>query len=65
MQRIEVIEMKLYKLNDGIMLPLVLIILMVCSIIISSYASRFVIKINTLDNLEQYYYSEIIKEIKG
>lgn len=56
--------MKSYGSDDGVTFPLMLILLMIIVFFVGSYAVRYTVKMNTLDNLKSYYYDKVEVEIK-
>lgn len=57
--------MKYFKSNDGLMFPFALLLLAVVLFYVGSYSVRYTVKLNTLDNLKDYYYQQIISEIRS
>ncbi len=56
--------MKLFRSTEAMMVPFALILLMIVIFYISSYSVRYMIKINSMDNIKDYYYVQITNELK-
>ncbi len=56
--------MKLFRSTEAMMVPFALILLMIVIFYISSYSVRYMIKINSMDNIKDYYYVQINNELK-
>ncbi|UTH12938.1 hypothetical protein [Macrococcus equipercicus] len=56
--------MRSFKSHEGMMFPFALILLMIVIFYVSSYSVRYMIKLNSIDNIEDYYYNRIIQELK-
>ncbi|XWL03789.1 hypothetical protein AB4G91_02985 [Macrococcoides goetzii] len=51
------------KSSEGFIFPSMLILLMLTILFLSYFSTRYMLKFNTLDNLEHYYFNEIIEAI--
>lgn len=56
--------MKRFRSNEGMMFPFAIILLMIVIFYVSSYSVRYMIKINSMDNIKEYYYIQISRELK-
>ncbi|QCT74973.1 hypothetical protein ETI05_02220 [Macrococcoides canis] len=52
------------KCYSGFITPYLLILLFLTVFFLSYYSSRFMLKLKTMDHLEQYYYEEILKSVE-
>lgn len=50
---------------NGFIFPYVMILLLLTAFFLSYFSNRYVLKLKTMEHLEQYYYREIIKEIES
>ncbi|MGK0554386.1 hypothetical protein ROU88_04720 [Macrococcus capreoli] len=53
------------KLSDGFVFPTMLLLLLVTAMFLSYYSTRFMLKLNTLENLENYYVKEMKEAISN
>lgn len=51
------------KSSEGFIFPSMLMLLMLTIFFLSYFSTRYMLKFNTLDNLEHYYLNEIIEAI--
>ncbi|RAI82042.1 hypothetical protein BFS34_003290 [Macrococcoides caseolyticum subsp. hominis] len=52
------------KFYNGFITPYLLILLFLTVFFLSYYSNRFMLKLKTMDHLEQYYYEEILKSVE-
>ncbi|WP_165980652.1 hypothetical protein [Macrococcus carouselicus] len=56
--------MKRFSYNDGMVFPFALILLMIVIFYVGSFSVRYTVKLNTIENIKNYYYNEIINEMR-